>query len=69
MYDAARVCRLEAVGDLDCPVEQGVDGNGLAAGFVLQRGPIEEFHGEKRVSVVVADLVNRANVRMIDGRR
>src|ERR1022692_861022 len=69
MDDAARMSRVQPVGDLDGPVEQGFEQQGLVANAMLQRGALQEFHRQERMPVVLADLVEGTDVRMIDGCR
>src|ERR1022692_5026560 len=69
MDDAARMSRVQPVGDLDGPVEQGFEQQGLVADAMLQRGALQEFHRQERMPVVLADLVEGTDVRMIDGCR
>jgi hypothetical protein len=35
----------------------------------IEGGAVEEFHHSKRVALVFSDVVQSANVRMIQGRR
>ncbi len=36
--------------------------------MMLQRLAIQKFHGDERAPILLADVVNRANVGMIQGR-
>ncbi|MGA9998599.1 MAG: hypothetical protein WBQ04_00625 [Candidatus Acidiferrales bacterium] len=40
----------------------------LATDAVLQRHPVQMLHGDKRLPVLLANLVDSANVRVIQGR-
>ena len=67
MDDAAGVRRIERVGDLDAEREQFLHRHGLAADFLLQRHAVEELHGDEGLAVVLADVVDGADIRMIEG--
>src|SRR5689334_686588 len=59
--------RIERVCDLNCPIEEGVQWKRLSLNLVRQRLAFEQFHRNIRRAVEFSDLVNRANVGMIDG--
>jgi hypothetical protein len=40
----------------------------LTGDEMLQRLPIEEFHGDKGLAVLLANVVDRADIGMIQGR-
>ena len=61
--------RLQCVRDLQSPVQQSGQGNGLVADSLAQGLPFEEFHHEEGLAIVFADVVNGANARMIQGGR
>src|SRR5208283_4721248 len=65
--DAFCVGRIERVGDLDGKSEQNVGLDGPAADAMLQRGAVKKLHGNEGVALVLADLVNGANVGMVEG--
>lgn len=69
MDDAAHVGRVEAVGDLDGPVEQRFNRQRLVADAMLQRGALQELHRQEGMAVVLADFVEGTDVGMIDGGR
>src|SRR5690348_17509729 len=71
MNDAARVRRVERVGDFDAPVEKQIERNGIARDAMLERRAFEKLHGDVRLSNFTrsfADLVDGANVGMIERR-
>jgi hypothetical protein len=35
---------------------------------VLQGQPVKKLHGDERFAMLVVDFVNRADVRMVEGR-
>ena len=67
MDDAAGVCRVERIGDLDAEREQLLNGHGVATDFLLQRYAIEELHGDEGPPVVLAYVIDGADIRMIEG--
>ena len=64
--DSLRVRGVERVGNLNGKIEQRFGLDGLAANTMLQRPPLEEFHGDERHAVLLVDLVDRADARMIE---
>ena len=69
MNDALGVSRVEGVGNLDPKREQSVHSIGAIADDVLQRGSVEVLHDDERLAVLLADVVDRADIRMIERRR
>ena len=69
MNDAAGMRGFQRVGHLRAEFQQGIGGHGAAADAFAQGLAFEQFHDEKGQAVVLADVVNRANARMIQGRR
>src|SRR5580658_6185506 len=65
--DVFSVRSIERVGDLDGESEQVFDIHGAAVNSVLERLPIQEFHGNEGLAVLLADIVNRAYVGMVQG--
>src|SRR5580692_4275282 len=68
MDDALCVSCLKRVSDLDCEVQQRVDFQRLDVNFLLQSMTFQKFHCNKGLVTGFADLVNCANVGMIEGR-
>jgi len=60
-----RVCGIECVGDFDAKRQNLLNLHRLSADPVLERHPVEIFHRDERLPLVLADFVNRADVRMI----
>jgi hypothetical protein len=50
-------------------VEEMFEGDGLSLDAVLQRCPFQALHDDEQPVLVFADVVDRTNVRMIQGRR
>ena len=66
--DVFGVRSIERVGDFDGESEEVFDIHGAAVDAVLERLPIKEFHGDEGVAILLADIVNRADVGMVQGR-
>ena len=65
--DVFGVGGIERVGDFDGEGEEFFDVHGAAVDAVLERLPIEKFHGDKGVAVLLADIVDGADVGMVQG--
>ena len=69
VHDALRMGGIQSVGDLDAHVEKLLQVHGAVADAVLQRGALEKLHGNEHLPGALADLINRADVRVIQRRR
>ena len=69
MDDAGAVCRIETVGDPDRDVHDLGHRQPVVQQVGVERLALEQLHGDERLAVLFADLVNRADVRMIERRR
>ena len=58
----------KGVGDLDGEGEQDFDLQGLSGDAVLEGHAFEKFHGDEGLIVVLADLVDRADVGVVQRR-
>ncbi len=67
MDDAGGVGGVEAVGNLDAPVEEGFDVERAAGDFVFQSLAIEEFHGDEVAAFEFVNFVDGADVGVIQG--
>src|SRR5580700_6931088 len=67
MNDAASVGRVEGIGNLDAQGQDGLQVHGTAADQVLERGAVEELHDEEGAALFFADVVDGADVGMIQG--
>ena len=67
MHDALGVRGLERVGDLDGQIQQPLRSERLALDHVLQRGAFQQLHDDEGLAFVLADLVDGADVRVIQG--
>jgi hypothetical protein len=66
--DAFGVCRIQRVGDLDGQWQQLVEFHCPPINRMLERLSFQKLHGDEGAVVLLADVVNRANIRMIQGR-
>lgn len=64
--DAARMRRFQRIRDLNSIIQDHIERQRLVVDPVLQRLAIEEFHGDERLAAVRSDVVNRADVRVIE---
>ena len=65
--DVFGVRGIQRVGDLDGQRQQIFAVHRAPVDAVLQRLPIQEFHGDERLAVLLANIVNRADVGMVQG--
>jgi hypothetical protein len=68
MDNAFSVRGVESVGDFNPQVQEAFQREGLAFQAVLQRVAIQELHGDEGLFVLTADVVNGADVGMIQAR-
>jgi len=66
--DAAGVRGVETVGDLDAEIEHAVERQRSARDLLLQRVAVEQLHHDELLALVLADVVNRADVRVVERR-
>ena len=59
---------IQCVGNLDRQVHKGFGVHRPIRNEMLQRHAIEKFHGDERLPVLLANVVNRADVGMIQRR-
>ena len=62
-----RMCGIERIGHLNGQRKQGLGIHGLARDAMLQRHPVQKLHGDKGLAVLLANVVNGADVGMIQG--
>ena len=67
MNDAFAMGGVERIGNFDAQREDGLEFHGAPGDQVLERGAVEEFHDEEGASGVLADVVDGADVGMIQG--
>src|SRR5579862_2136601 len=59
---------VERVGNLDRQRQNHLDFHGTAADAVFQRQSIQKLHGDEGLSVLIVNLVDGADVRMVQCR-
>ena len=70
MHDALRVRGGERVGDLGAETQRALEREGaVALDHAFERRAIEPFHDQERPAIVLGDVVNRADIRVIQRRR
>ena len=72
MHDALRMCRIERVGDFDAQLDDPVNFERLERmplDEMFERLPFEQLHHEELLPLVFADVIDRADVRVIQRRR
>jgi hypothetical protein len=68
MEDALGVGGLEPVGHLRRQGEDLVDGKGLFSEALLQAPSLKILHGDEAPAIVLVDVVDGADVRVVQGR-
>ena len=66
--DALGVGSFKAIGNLDADVQEFRYFYGLVANALLERLALEQFHGDKWSAFEFSNIVNRADVRMVESR-
>ena len=67
MQDSLQVGCIERVRDLNREVEQRIHRQWPSTDLAFQSPSLKQFHGDERCSFVLANLVYRADVGMIQG--
>ena len=68
MDDALGMRRIQRIGNLDGQRQQRVQLHGTPGDRVLQGHAVEILHGDKRLAVLLANVVNGADVGMVQRR-
>src|SRR6266705_579146 len=68
MNNALSMSSIEPIRDLNSEVEEQIGRQSLASDSILQSLALEQFHGDEVLALVLADVVNRADVRVIQSR-
>ena len=66
MNDAFGMSRGKRVGYLNTHIEHQAHVYGRAVAAMFQRLPFQQFHGDERLILSLADIVDGANIRMIE---
>ena len=69
MNDALAVGSIERVGDLETEREHVVEIHGTGCDAVFEGCAVEELHGDEGLALFLADVVNRADVGMVESGR
>lgn len=69
MYDSLRVGRIQPIRDLDRQRQQTFSLQRTPRNFVLDRHPIQKLHGDERPSLLLTNVVDSANIGVIQRRR
>ncbi len=65
MDNASFMCRFERVGDLQSQIEKRVERQRPSANPGMQRLAFQQLHGNEILSVLLSDVINGADVRMV----
>jgi hypothetical protein len=68
-FHTLRMCGVESVSDLDAQIEHQFDLQRLASDPVPKRLPFQQFHRDKGSPIGLVDLVDCADVRVVQGGR
>src|ERR1700730_5947660 len=63
--NSLRMRSIQCVGDLNRQTEQSIGLYGFSGNAMLQRHPVQEFHRDECLPVLLANVVNRADVGMV----
>ncbi len=69
MNNALRVRSVECVGNLDAQRQQRIEFHRTVADDMFQRRAVKKLHDDERFAVLLTDVVNGTNIRMVEGRR
>jgi hypothetical protein len=57
--------RFEGVRNIDCDFDHSIDGNRAFLNQLFHRSAIQELHGDEGTAAFFGDLINSADVRMV----
>src|SRR5439155_6954883 len=66
---ALRMCGIQSIGNFDSERQHHLDVKWFAGDPVLQCHAVQKLHGNESLTIFLADVVNRANILMIQSRR
>src|SRR2546426_8661004 len=67
--DAFGMSGVESVGDLNRQTQQDFRLKGFPGNEMLQRCPVQKLHGNERLSILLANVINRADIGVVQGGR
>jgi hypothetical protein len=67
--DASGVSSIKRISNFDCQWQQSLRFQWPPPNPVLQRQPVQKLHRDEGVPVLLTDVVDGADVRMIESRR
>ena len=59
------MCCVKPICYANCHIQQLFQFHGSPGDLVFQRHAVEILHGDEQLPVMLADLINRADVRMV----
>src|SRR6202167_4804153 len=65
MHDSLGMRCVQRIGNLDCQSEQNVGLHGPTGDAMLERDSIQELHRDEAFALVLADVINGADVGMV----
>src|ERR1700746_2326250 len=69
MNDSSGMCRVQSVSYLDAQIEYCLVLQRSAIDPVPERQPLQQFHGDEGSPFALINLINRADVRVVEGGR
>ena len=66
--DALGVCGVQSIGHVNCDSQECIQLHWTACNNVLERLPIQKFHGNESSTILLTDVVNGADVRVVQRR-
>src|SRR6266571_97296 len=63
------MCRIQSIGNFDSERQHHLDVQWFAGDPVLQCHAVQKLHGNESLTIFLTDVVNRANILMIQSRR
>jgi hypothetical protein len=65
MNNPFQVGGVERVGSLNCQTEENIGFDGFSPDAMLQRHALQKLHSDERLPVLLANVVNRSDVWVI----
>jgi hypothetical protein len=69
MNNPFAVSGIEGISNFNGQREDGLDLHWPPGNAMLQSKAVQKLHGDEGLAILLADIVNRANVRMVQGGR